>query len=80
MALLEAKAVSKIFGGLVAVDSIDFVLEKGKVCSIVGPNGAGKTTFFNSLTGIYKPEHGQILFNNHSLIGENSMHQRQILF
>jgi branched-chain amino acid transport system ATP-binding protein len=69
MALLEAKAVSKIFGGLVAVDSIDFVLEKGKVCSIIGPNGAGKTTFFNSLTGIYKPEHGQILFNNHSLIG-----------
>lgn len=69
MALLEAKGVSKIFGGLVAVDSMNFVLEKGRVCSIIGPNGAGKTTFFNSLTGIYKPEHGQILFNGHSIIG-----------
>jgi branched-chain amino acid transport system ATP-binding protein len=69
MALLEAKGVSKIFGGLVAVDSIDFILEQGSVCSIIGPNGAGKTTFFNSLTGIYKPEHGQIIFNNHSLVG-----------
>jgi branched-chain amino acid transport system ATP-binding protein len=69
MALLEAKGVSKIFGGLVAVDSIDFILEQSTVCSIIGPNGAGKTTFFNSLTGIYKPEHGQIIFNQHSLVG-----------
>jgi branched-chain amino acid transport system ATP-binding protein len=69
MALLEAKSVSKFFGGLVAVDNMDFVLEKGSVCSIIGPNGAGKTTFFNSLTGIYKPEQGQITFNDHSLVG-----------
>jgi branched-chain amino acid transport system ATP-binding protein len=69
MALLEAKNVSKIFGGLVAVDSMDFVLDQGSMSSIIGPNGAGKTTFFNSLTGIYKPEHGQIVFNNHPLIG-----------
>jgi branched-chain amino acid transport system ATP-binding protein len=69
MPLLEAKNVSKIFGGLVAVDNMNFVLEKGSVCSIIGPNGAGKTTFFNSLTGIYKPEHGQILFNGHSTVG-----------
>ncbi|MCE1252076.1 MAG: ABC transporter ATP-binding protein [Anaerolineae bacterium] len=69
MALLEAKGVSKIFGGLTAVDSMDLVIEKGSVSSIIGPNGAGKTTFFNSLTGIYKPEHGSITFNGHSLIG-----------
>ncbi len=62
MALLEAKAITKTFGGLTAVDRLDFVLEKGQICSIIGPNGAGKTTFFNILTGIYKPNHGQILY------------------
>ena len=60
MALLEAKNVTKIFGGLTAVDSLDFVLEQGQMCSIIGPNGAGKTTFFNTLTGIYKCEKGTI--------------------
>jgi branched-chain amino acid transport system ATP-binding protein len=69
MALLEAKGVSKIFGGLTAVDAIDLTLEQGSICSIIGPNGAGKTTFFNTLTGIYKPEHGQIIFNGHSIVG-----------
>ena len=62
MALLEAKSVSKIFGGLTAVDSLDFVLDEGQMCSIIGPNGAGKTTFFNMLTGIYKCEKGTIEF------------------
>jgi branched-chain amino acid transport system ATP-binding protein len=69
MALLEAKGVTKRFGGLTAVDHIDFVLEKGQMVSIIGPNGAGKTTFFNTLTGIYKPEEGQIVFNEHKLTG-----------
>jgi branched-chain amino acid transport system ATP-binding protein len=63
MALLEAKQVTKIFGGLTAVDSLDFVLEQGQMCSIIGPNGAGKTTFFNTLTGIYKCEKGTILYS-----------------
>ena len=63
MALLEAKGVTKIFGGLVAVDSLDFVLDEGQMCSIIGPNGAGKTTFFNTLTGIYKCEKGTIQFH-----------------
>jgi branched-chain amino acid transport system ATP-binding protein len=70
MALLETHGVTKRFGGLVAVDHIDFVLEKGQIYSIIGPNGAGKTTFFNTLTGIYKPEEGQILFNGNSLAGK----------
>jgi branched-chain amino acid transport system ATP-binding protein len=69
MALLEAKAVTKRFGGLTAVDQINLVLEKGMIYSIIGPNGAGKTTFFNSLTGIYKPEEGEIVFDGHSLVG-----------
>ncbi len=63
MALLEAKGVTKIFGGLTAVDSLDFVLDEGQMCSIIGPNGAGKTTFFNTLTGIYKCEKGTIQFH-----------------
>jgi branched-chain amino acid transport system ATP-binding protein len=67
--LLEAKGVTKRFGGLLAVHGMDYFLEKGSICSIIGPNGAGKTTFFNTLTGIYRPEEGQIKFNGHSLVG-----------
>lgn len=69
MALLQTTNVVKRFGGLVAVNKMTFSVDAGKIVSIIGPNGAGKTTFFNSLTGIYKPEEGQILFKDHSLIG-----------
>ncbi len=69
MALLKTNGVTKRFGGLTAVMKMDFEIEKGKIISIIGPNGAGKTTFFNTLTGIYKPEEGEILFNGQNLIG-----------
>jgi branched-chain amino acid transport system ATP-binding protein len=69
MSLLNATRVVKRFGGLTAVNKMDFSIEKGEIVSIIGPNGAGKTTFFNSMTGIYKPEEGEILFNGKSLIG-----------
>lgn len=69
MTILEGKAVTKRFGGLVAVNKIDFVLDKGMIASIIGPNGAGKTTFFNCITGFYTPEEGQLYFNNQLLIG-----------
>jgi branched-chain amino acid transport system ATP-binding protein len=75
MALLEAKKVTKRFGGLTAVDQFDFVIQQGQICSIIGPNGAGKTTFFNILTGVYKSEEGQIHFDGaggsagHKLVG-----------
>ncbi len=69
MELLKTTGVTKRFGGLVAVSKMDFVLDEGAICSIIGPNGAGKTTFFNTLTGIYKPEEGTIVFNGHSLVG-----------
>ncbi len=69
MALLEAKNIIKRFGGLVAVDDMNFVLEQGQMVSIIGPNGAGKTTFFNMLTGIYRPDEGEIHLNGHKLIG-----------
>jgi len=69
MALLEARSVTKRFGGLTAVHKMDFTVEAGSIVSIIGPNGAGKTTFFNSLTGINRPEEGQIHFDGHSLVG-----------
>ena len=69
MALLETTGVTKRFGGLQAVGKMDFNLEQGQIVSIIGPNGAGKTTFFNTLTGIYRPEEGQIVFNGGSLVG-----------
>lgn len=69
MALLEINNLTKVFGGLKAISDITFSLEKGRIVSIIGPNGAGKTTFFNTLTGIYKPDGGTIKFNGKSLVG-----------
>lgn len=69
MALLQTTDVVKRFGGLTAVNKMNFVLEKGQIASIIGPNGAGKTTFFNTLTGIYSPEEGAIVFNDKTLLG-----------
>lgn len=69
MTLLNTTNVVKRFGGLVAVNKMTFSVNEGRIVSIIGPNGAGKTTFFNTLTGIYKPEEGQIAFKGHSLIG-----------
>ena len=72
MALLDTTDVVKRFGGLVAVNKMSFKLDKGGIVSIIGPNGAGKTTFFNTLTGIYRPEEGSLVFNGHSLVGLRS--------
>jgi len=69
MALLEMANITKTFGGLKAISDVTFSLEKGRIVSIIGPNGAGKTTFFNTLTGIYKPDGGTITFNGKSLLG-----------
>ncbi len=69
MALLEINKMTKTFGGLKAISDVTFSLEKGRIVSIIGPNGAGKTTFFNTLTGIYKPDGGTIKFNGKSLVG-----------
>ena len=70
MALLEARSITKRFGGLVAVDSIDLTVEKGAIDSIIGPNGAGKTTFFNIMTGIYKPDGGEFVFDGNVISGK----------
>jgi len=69
MALLETVNLVKRFGGLTAVNAVNFSLDQGRIVSIIGPNGAGKTTFFNTLTGIYQPDEGQILFNGRPVHG-----------
>ncbi len=65
--LLVAQGVTKAFGGLVAVDSVDFAVPPKSIVSIIGPNGAGKTTFFNMLTGLYKPTAGRVVFDGRDI-------------
>jgi ABC-type branched-subunit amino acid transport system ATPase component len=67
MPLLELKGVTMRFGGLTAVSKVDFAVEKGQVFSVIGPNGAGKTTVFNTVTGVYDPTEGEILFEGRDL-------------
>jgi len=67
--VLKADAVTKRFGGLVAVNSFSFELKEGAIDSIIGPNGAGKTTLFNCITGFYTPDEGDIDFIGHHLQG-----------
>jgi branched-chain amino acid transport system ATP-binding protein len=69
MAVLTANQVTKRFGGLEALRSIDLEVKEQAIQSIIGPNGAGKTTLFNCITGFYYPEEGDILLGNRSIIG-----------
>jgi branched-chain amino acid transport system ATP-binding protein len=65
--LLVTQKLRKEFGGLVAVDDVDFTVPEGSIVSLIGPNGAGKTTFFNMLTGVYKPTVGRVIFAGEDL-------------
>jgi branched-chain amino acid transport system ATP-binding protein len=65
--ILTADRVSKIFGGLVAVNDVSFNIPRRSIVSIIGPNGAGKTTFFNMLTGLYRPSTGRIAFEGRDI-------------
>jgi branched-chain amino acid transport system ATP-binding protein len=69
MALLELNGVSLSFGGLKVVDSLDLHVNEGEIVSVIGPNGAGKTTLFNLITGIYRPETGDIVLDGKSIVG-----------
>jgi ABC-type branched-subunit amino acid transport system ATPase component len=66
--VLKATGVTRRFGGLVAVNSVDFEIPRGMIAAIIGPNGAGKTTFFNVIAGIYAPTEGHIEVNGKRLI------------
>lgn len=67
MALLELKGVTKKFGGLVAVNGLDMVVNKGEIRTLIGPNGAGKTTTFNLITGFFPVTNGDIIYNGEKI-------------
>jgi branched-chain amino acid transport system permease protein len=67
--ILQVQGVTKRFGGVVAVNDVDLAIPRGGIVSLIGPNGAGKTTFFNVVTGLLRPDAGQIVFEGTSLVG-----------
>src|SRR5438876_2273003 len=69
MALLQLQDVSKAFGGLHVVNSLDLEVGEGEIVSVIGPNGAGKTTVFNLITGIFHPDSGEIVFEGNLVSG-----------
>ncbi|EKS4343656.1 ABC transporter ATP-binding protein [Clostridium sporogenes] len=69
MNILEVKDLNINFGGITAVDNLNFSVKKGEILGVIGPNGAGKTTLYNAITGIYKPSKGDIFLNNKKITG-----------
>ena len=67
--VLELRGLSKSFGGLTVISDLDLHIEQGEIVSVIGPNGAGKTTLFNLITGLYRPDDGDILLEGKSLVG-----------
>ena len=65
--LLKVDAITKSFGGLLAVNRLSLCVDKAEILGVIGPNGAGKTTLFNLITGVYRPERGEILFNGKNI-------------
>lgn len=70
MAMLEISGLNKSFGGLQAMTDVSFDVNEGEIISVIGPNGAGKTTLFNLITGVYKPDSGDVRFQGESLVGK----------
>ena len=68
--ILELRDVSKAFGGLDVISRLDLHVDEGEIVSVIGPNGAGKTTLFNLVTGIYRPDAGDIVFDGKSIVGK----------
>ena len=72
MHVLEVKDLAIRFGGLQAVEGVNFYIKKGQIVGLIGPNGAGKTTIFNLLTGVYTPTGGDILLDDKSILGKKT--------
>jgi branched-chain amino acid transport system ATP-binding protein len=67
--VLRTEGLGIRFGGLTALDGVNFEMQRGEIRAIIGPNGAGKSTFFNCLTGVLRPSPGRILFNDEDITG-----------
>src|SRR5437764_7013730 len=69
MPLLELTGANKSFGGLRVISDLDLHVDEHEIVSVIGPNGAGKTTLFNLITGVYRPDEGDIRFEGESVVG-----------
>ena len=69
MALLDIRGLEKQFGGVKALDGVDFHIDEGEIVSVIGPNGAGKTSFFNVISGMFSPDKGSIVFDGDHVAG-----------
>ena len=67
--LLQVQGLTKRFGGVIALNQVDLVVPRGAIIGLIGPNGAGKTTFFNTVTGLVRPDAGRVAFAGASLVG-----------
>ncbi|MBW1803120.1 MAG: ABC transporter ATP-binding protein, partial [Deltaproteobacteria bacterium] len=67
--ILELQSISKYFGGLTVLSDVSFGVDEGEIVGLIGPNGAGKTTLFNVITGIYRPNGGDIRLHGRSIVG-----------
>src|SRR4029077_17245850 len=67
--LLRTEDLGMRFGGLAALNAVNFELPRGEIRAVIGPNGAGKSTFFNCLTGVLRPSSGRIVFNGEDITG-----------
>ncbi|MGH3727701.1 MAG: ABC transporter ATP-binding protein [Micromonosporaceae bacterium] len=76
--LLQVRDVTLKFGGVVALDNVNFSLHEGEILGLIGPNGAGKTTCFNAMTGVYRPTSGEITFDGRRVSGRQKHHITQM--
>ena len=77
-ALLEVRNLSKVFGGIIALDGVSFDVQPGEILAVIGPNGAGKTTLFNLISGLYAPTRGEISLNGQPLNGLKSSRRAEL--
>jgi ABC-type branched-subunit amino acid transport system ATPase component len=67
--MLKGTHITKRFGGLLALSNVDFEVRRGDIVGLIGPNGSGKTTLFNIISGLFKPDSGQIMFDDEPISG-----------